>query len=150
MHSQEHPELAPLLIVDDNEAIRDTIRVLLEGAGYTVSEASTGKEALVLLRESSEPYVVLLDDRMPELSGEDVLRAILADRQLRRRHTYILLSGAPHLSRRLRLQRMLQALAIEVVAKPLNIVDLEQVVARAQGRQRNLRSFKLPVLRWSR
>jgi CheY-like chemotaxis protein len=150
MHSQEHAQLAPLLIVDDNEAIRDTIRVLLEGAGYTISEASTGKEALALLRESSEPYVVLLDDRMPELSGEDVLRAILGDRQLRRRHTYILLSGAPHLSRRLRLQRMLQALAIEVVAKPFNIVDLEQAVARAQGRQRNLSSFKLPVLRWSR
>ena len=63
MQSQEHAQLAPLLIVDDDEAIRDTIRVLLEGAGYTVSEASTGKEALVLLRESSEPYVVLLDDR---------------------------------------------------------------------------------------
>ena len=91
---------ASLLIVDDNEAIRESIRLLLEDAGYTILEASNGHDALTVLRESSQPLVVLLDDRMPDLSGEEVLRAVLRDRQLRRHHTFILLSAAPHLSRR--------------------------------------------------
>jgi sigma-B regulation protein RsbU (phosphoserine phosphatase) len=136
---------ASLLIVDDNEAIRESIRLLLEDAGYTILEASNGHDALTVLRESSQPLVVLLDDRMPDLSGEEVLRAVLRDRQLRRRHTFILLSAAPHLSRRLRLQRMLQALAIEVVPKPFDVADLEEAVVRAQTRQHHLRSFRLPV-----
>jgi CheY-like chemotaxis protein len=142
--------LAPLLIVDDNEAIRESIRLLLEDAGYTILEASNGNDALTVLRESSQPLVVLLDDRMPDLGGEEVLRAVLRDRQLRRRHTFILLSGQPHLSRRLRLQRLLQALAIEVVSKPFDVADLDEAVVRAQTRQHNLRAFRLPVPRWSR
>jgi CheY-like chemotaxis protein len=136
--------------VDDNEGTREVIRILFEDAGYTIFEANNGQEALVLLRESSEPLVVLLDVRMPEVTGEEVLRTILRDRKLRRRHTFILLSGAPHLSRRLRLQRMLRALAIEVVTKPFNIAALEQAIARAQQRQHGLNPLRLPVPRWSR
>jgi CheY-like chemotaxis protein len=150
MHLGNQSQLSQLLIVDDNEAIRDSIRILFEGSGYTILEADNGNDALALLRESSQPLVVLLDDRMPDLSGEEVLRAVLRDRQMRRRHTFILLSGLPHLSRRLRLQRMLQALAIEVVTKPFDIADLEEAVVRAQTRQHHLRSFRLPVPRWSR
>jgi CheY-like chemotaxis protein len=150
MQQGDQSQPAQLLIVDDNEAIRDSIRILFEGSGYTTLEANNGNNALALLRGSSQPLVVLLDDRMPDLSGEDVLRAVLRDRRLRRRHTFILLSGGPHLSRRLRLQRMLQALAIDVVAKPFDVADLEEAVVRAQTRQHRLRSLRLPVPRWSR
>jgi two-component system sensor histidine kinase/response regulator len=150
MLPREQSHLSPLLIVDDNEGTREVIRILFEDAGYTTIEATNGQEALVVLRESSEPLVVLLDIRMPEVSGEEVLRTILRDRRLRRRHTFILVSGVPHLSRSLRLQRMLRALAVEVVTKPFNVAALEQAIARAQQRQRGLSPFKLPVLRWSR
>jgi CheY-like chemotaxis protein len=150
MRPSEQSQLSPLLIVDDNEGIRASIRILFEDAGYTIFEASNGNEALVLLRESAEPLVVLLDVRMPELTGEELLRTILRDRQLRRRHTFILLSGVPHLSRSLRLQRMLRALAVEVVTKPFNIPALEQAIVRAQQRQHGVPSFKLPIPRWSR
>jgi CheY-like chemotaxis protein len=149
MLPREQSHLSPLLIVDDNEGTREVIRILFEDAGYTTIEATNGQEALVLLRESSEPLVVLLDIRMPEVSGEEVLRTILRDRRLRRRHTFILVSGVPHLSRSLRLQRMLRALAVEVVTKPFNVAALEQAIARAQQRQRGLSPFKLPVPRWS-
>ena len=127
--------LAPVLIVDDNEAIRGTIQLLLEEEGYSTLEARNGTDTLVLLRESPEPLVVLLDARMPELSGEEVLRTVLGDRQLRRRHTFILLSALlPSLSS-LRMQRLLRALAVEVVTKPFDVADLEQAVVRAQQRQ---------------
>jgi CheY-like chemotaxis protein len=131
----------PLLIVDDDAPTREAMRIILEDdAGYSVIEASNGIDALVLLRESSAPLVVLLDVLMPQLGGEEVLRAVLRDRHLRRRHTFILVSALAHLSRRLRLQRLLRALAIEVVTKPFDIADLEQAVARAQMRQ-SRRSF---------
>ena len=130
----------PLLIVEDDEATRETMRIVCEDAGYAVIEASNGNDALVMLRESSEPLVVLLDVLMPQLSGEEVLRAVLRDRHLRRRHTFVLVSAVAHLSRRLRLQRLLRALAIEVVTKPFDMADLEQAVARAQMRQ-SRRSF---------
>jgi CheY-like chemotaxis protein len=150
MRPSEQSHLSPLLIVDDNEGIRASIRILFEEAGYTIIEATNGNEALVLLRESAEPLVVLLDVRMPEPTGEEVLRTILRDRALRRRHTFILLSGVPHLSRSLRLQRMLRALAVEVVTKPFNIAALEQAIVRAQKRQHGQSSFKWPKPRWSR
>jgi CheY-like chemotaxis protein len=150
MPSREQLQLSPLLIVDDDGAVRGVIHALFEDVGYTIIEARNGQEALALLRQSAEPYVVLLDDRMPELTGEEVLRLILQDRRLRRQHTFILMSGFPHLSRRLRLQRMVRALAIEVVPKPFNIDDMEEAVLRAQARQRSLRSFRLPFRRRSR
>jgi len=149
MPRREQFHLSPLLIVDDDEAIRGVMHELFADAGYTISEARNGLEALVLLRQSAEPYVVLLDDRMPELSGEEVLRMIIRDRRLRRRHTFILMSGLSHLSRKLRLQRILQALAVEVVAKPFDIGHMEEAVARAQARQRSLHSFRLPLTRTS-
>jgi CheY-like chemotaxis protein len=145
MPPREQVHLSPLLIAEDDPAIRELVHELFADAGYTIIDASDGQEALVLLRLSAEPYVVLLDDRMPELSGEEVLRLILQDRRLRRRHSFILMSGSPHLSRKLRLQRMLRALAIEVVPKPFNIDDLEKAVVRAQARQHSLHSFSLPV-----
>jgi CheY-like chemotaxis protein len=143
MWPQDQSPSTPLLIVDDDAAIRNVIRLIFEDGGYTITEASTGYDALALLRERSEPHVVLLDDRMPELGGEDVLRLIMRDRELRRRHTFILVSGTPRLSRRLRLQRMLRALAIEVIPKPFDVTELEEAVARAQARQHSRFSFSL-------
>jgi CheY-like chemotaxis protein len=150
MQPEDQSKPAPLLLVDDNEATRETIRILFEDAGYPIMEASNGQEALVLLQQSAESLVVLLDVKMPELTGEELLRAIFRDRQLRRRHTFILLSGSPHLSQRLRLQRMLRALAVEVVTKPFDLAALEGAIMRAQQRQQQLRSFPLPLPRWSR
>ena len=149
MQPTKWPRLrVPLLIVDDDEPTRETIRIMFEDAGYTVIEATNGADALVLLRESSEPLIVLLDVLMPQLNGEEVLRAILRDRRLRRRHTFILVSALAHLSRRLRLQRLLHALAIEVITKPFNVADLEQAVARAEKRQHSQLSFRLASPRW--
>jgi len=146
MQPEERSQLrAPLLIVDDDEPTRETMRIMFGDAGYTVIEATNGMDALVLLRQSSEPLIVLLDVLMPELSGEEVLRAILQERRLRRRHTFIVVSAFPHLSRRLRLQRLLHALAIEVVTKPFNVADLEAAVARAQQHQHSQLSLMWSV-----
>lgn len=123
-----HPSL---LIVDDEPAIQETLQVIFEDAGYPIREASNGEEALHILRASQEQFIILLDNAMPMLDGEGLLRAILRDRHLRRRHAIILVSAVPHLSRRLRLQRLLHSLSIETITKPFNIIDLEHAVERA-------------------
>lgn len=61
-----------ILVVDDERAIQRFLRPALEGAGYAVVEAGTGKSALDLA-VSRKPDVVLLDLTLPDMDGLDVL-----------------------------------------------------------------------------
>ncbi|MFI4878433.1 MAG: response regulator, partial [Steroidobacterales bacterium] len=59
------PQRRPVLVVDDDQDIRNVLRDLLSDEGYQVSLASDGAEGLRLLASASEPLVVLLDLMMP-------------------------------------------------------------------------------------
>jgi response regulator RpfG family c-di-GMP phosphodiesterase len=62
-----------ILVVDDEDFLRSIVRERLQIAGYSVEEASNGKEALAMLARSS-PYDVLLTDiRMPFIDGVTLL-----------------------------------------------------------------------------
>src|SRR6185295_15505731 len=64
-----------VFIVDDEKNIRRTVRLVLEGEGFTVEEAASGEEALARLPEV-DADIVLLDVQLPGLSGHDVLEAM--------------------------------------------------------------------------
>jgi len=64
-----------VLIVEDEEAIRQTLRYNLTREGYVVSEAGTGSEALASARRE-RPDVILLDVMLPEMSGLEVCRVL--------------------------------------------------------------------------
>jgi excisionase family DNA binding protein len=68
-----------VLIVDDDDKLREFVRVNLEMEGYTVREAASAREGLDALEEQS-PDLVLLDVMMPEMDGWEMLR------QLHERH----------------------------------------------------------------
>jgi CheY-like chemotaxis protein len=68
-----------VLVVDDEEPIRNAVRYTLQEAGYTVLEAPDGCVGLDLLRASDAPLVILLDLMMPGMSGIELLRAVAAD-----------------------------------------------------------------------
>ena len=69
-----------ILVVDDQREILDVTATVLSGAGYEVSTASSGDEALTQVgRESFD--LVLLDINMPEMDGWETLRLIRADEQ---------------------------------------------------------------------
>jgi len=63
---------AHLLIVDDEEAIRQTLRMFIEDEGYQTLEAVDGVAALAVARASADALVVLLDYMMPRLDGPGV------------------------------------------------------------------------------
>jgi two-component system, OmpR family, response regulator RegX3 len=67
-----------ILVVEDEEALADTIRYGLEREGFEVSIAPDGRMALERFR-ADRPGLVILDLMLPELSGLDVCRAIRAE-----------------------------------------------------------------------
>jgi len=65
---------ASVLIVDDEAAIRESLRMILEYEGYRVDEAGGGSQALAKVAERL-PDAVILDIKMPEMDGLELLRA---------------------------------------------------------------------------
>jgi CheY-like chemotaxis protein len=66
---------ASVLVVDDELGMRETVAEILEGAGYEVTMASSGEDALSRMRQH-EFDVVLMDIRMPGRDGISVLQEI--------------------------------------------------------------------------
>jgi DNA-binding NarL/FixJ family response regulator len=67
----------PVLIVDDDGALRALVRELLEAEGYSTREAASGAGALASAAEQL-PALVVLDVAMPSLSGYEVCRLLRA------------------------------------------------------------------------
>ncbi len=67
-----------IFVVDDDEGVRRLLRQVLSTAGYTIEEFGTAEAALDQIRQEP-PDLVLLDLRLPDGSGHDVLEAIRAD-----------------------------------------------------------------------
>lgn len=61
-----------VLVVEDHSSVRALLRVILEGEGYRVVEASDGHEALEVA-EARTPDLIMLDLMMPEFDGERVI-----------------------------------------------------------------------------
>jgi CheY-like chemotaxis protein len=121
-----------VLIVDDEDVVRWSVRLALEDVGYTVREARDGREGVADLYFSREPLVVVLDLRMPTITGADMLRVVAAEPELAARHTYIVLTAQPDALARLtqtdpQLADLNARLSIPVVAKPF---EMEQLLAQ--------------------
>ena len=67
-----------VLVADDKASSRELVRTLLETAGYLVSEAVNGREAVDVARHR-EPDLILLDLQMPVLDGYGALHELRAD-----------------------------------------------------------------------
>lgn len=67
--------MATVLVVDDEAPLRELIRAYLEREGYSVREATNGKEALASVA-NEQPDVMVLDLMIPEIDGIEVCRRI--------------------------------------------------------------------------
>jgi PAS domain S-box-containing protein len=74
--------LGSILVVDDDDALREEFVISLRDAGYEVHESATGLRGLHLARTRA-PDLVLLDVRLPDANGMDICREIKTDPALR-------------------------------------------------------------------
>jgi DNA-binding response OmpR family regulator len=111
--------MAKILIAEDERDIRDLITFTLQFAGYDVIAASNGEEALKLARETI-PDLVLMDVRMPRMTGYEACAAMKADPNLVD-VPVIFLSAKGQDSE---VQSGLQAGAIEYLLKPFAPAEL--------------------------
>jgi two-component system response regulator MprA len=129
-----------ILVVDDERAVRDSLRRALELQGYEVELASGGAEALELLSENGQPDVIVLDILMPGVDGLEVCR------QLRRRGSgvpVLMLTARDAVGDRV---EGLDAGADDYVVKPF---ALEELLARIRALLRRTLPAADGVLRYA-
>ena len=119
--------MADILVVDDDDVIRETLCELLSADHYCLT-ADTAERALALL-EARRFDVVLTDVSMPGLSGMELLDKVL---QLYPGTAVIMISG---LSNEEQAQRLLARGAFDYLLKPFRLEVVEESVNRALGLQ---------------
>ena len=112
--------MAKILVVDDEEAMRDVARIALELGGHDVHEAESGEAALHALRTAGPFDAVVCDVVMPEMSGLELCRRIRRDSALSHL-AVVCLSGAQGEAERL---QGLEAGADDYMGKPFSLQEL--------------------------
>jgi two-component system, OmpR family, response regulator CpxR len=64
----------PVLVVDDDADTREVLEELLRAEGFYIATATNGFEAIQVALTSPKPCVIILDERMPLMSGLEFLR----------------------------------------------------------------------------
>ncbi len=73
---------APILVVDDDQDIRETLSLVLELNGYEVIAGVDGLDALDKVRKGPRPAAILVDIMMPRMNGIDFVKALRRDAAL--------------------------------------------------------------------
>jgi len=116
-----------VLLVEDNDTVREVIRVLLVGMGCLVDVVGDGEQAVAAVgRESYD--VVLMDIQMPIMSGLEATEKMRSMKELRKRPYIIALTGHALPEHRM---RCLEAGMDDYLAKPIRFKDLKAAVLKA-------------------
>ena len=91
--------MSPVLVVEDNEEVREVLVEILRGEGAEVTAAGDGAEGWERLRASPRPCLVLLDLKMPVMDGLEFLQLRNRDPELAK-IPVIMLSGTSDLAGR--------------------------------------------------
>ena len=128
-HVFEHADV-PILLVEDDQDIRETLRMALEDEGYVVYEAEDGLEALSMLRSSQTPLIVALDLRLPRLNGDALLLHVSKREHLPAHHCFLLVTANRETLSSASL-RLLERMQVRIITKPFDLDDLLSLVANA-------------------
>lgn len=123
----------PVLVIEDDVATLDFLCDLLGEEGYSVVAAAEGATGLEVLRTSQNRLIVVVDHRLPDMLGMDILRVVATSPHLRQTHAYVMVTAdAQRFS--VSDQAIQQELHTPVIAKPFDIAVFLDAVAQAQLR----------------
>lgn len=116
--------MATILIIDDEEGLRDVARKALERAGHHVLEAADGRAAILVLGKAA-PDLIITDILMPEQEGLQTIREI---RKRRLRTPILAVSGGGRTARLDFLDIATELGADRTLAKPFRVGELLEAV----------------------
>lgn len=128
------------IILDDDDGIRETLRILLEDEGYTVAAFAYGGDALAYLQGQTTPHLVLTDYLMPGMSGAEFLHeALIACQSIP--HVYIMLAARSRFALPGDAQKVLAQWHIPFVKKPY---ELDALLATIDASKPNALDSSIP------
>lgn len=110
-----------ILVVDDDESIRETLQMALELENYSTALAADGAEALSWLQEHPSPRLILLDLMMPVMDGWQLFDRLRQDERLARIPVVVITAFGRDLG---------SVGQLPVLKKPIDLRDLHQAVER--------------------
>lgn len=124
-----------ILLVDDEEGIRKVLKITLESAGYKVLTAPDGETGLdIFVREA--PDLVITDIKMPGIDGIELLKRI---KHLNPETEVIMITGHGDMDLAV---KSLQYEAADFITKPIDSLDLESAIQKAEDRMAISRNIK--------
>lgn len=125
---------ARILVVDDDENIRKTMKAILEDEGYLVDLAGTGKEAIQKTYEKIYD-IALLDIRLPDMEGVELLEKMKDNVPKTRK---IMVTGYPSMQNAI---SSLNKQADAYLLKPVDVEKILQTIKEQLQAQENERKF---------
>lgn len=138
------PENRPILIVEDEDLIRDTYARRLEHEGFQVSQAATGRDALRCARQSP-PQLILLDVMLPDLSGLEVLKSLRADRRFLTTPVVLFTNLSQHMDKHMAARLGATDYLVKSEVAPADVVARVRQLLDAAPGLRPIASFSLAV-----
>ncbi|MGB5424577.1 MAG: response regulator, partial [Desulfobacterales bacterium] len=135
--TKEEGKKWPILLVDDEEDIRDVLSVSITDMGYTVHEAETGEQAIDIFRQI-DPPIVMTDIKMPGMDGIELLQKIKRENP---ETEVVMITGHGDMDLAI---KSLKFEATDFITKPINVEALEIALKRVQDKivmKRQLKTY---------
>ena len=114
-----------ILLVEDNNDVRELLALFMKRLGYKVFEATTGVEAIDLA-STVQPDLIMMDLRLPEMNGAEATAHLKANPSTRDVPLLVVTASGSSTDRR----RALDAGAAEILLKPIDVTTLSNVLRR--------------------
>ena len=134
---------ARILIVDDDEAIRELLKEFFQGLGYEMSTAVNGSEALTVISQHDSDCIIS-DYVMPDMNGLELLERL---REQGKEVPFLMITGYPTIEIAV---EVMKRGAYDYITKPLQLEDVRIKVERAlhtKGLEKSLK--KLSGIAWA-
>jgi signal transduction histidine kinase len=126
-----------ILVIEDDQAIRETIRDILEVKKYVVDVASNGKEGLALIIKNN-PSLVICDINMPIMNGFDLLESLNVSEEISIVPPFVFLTARSNNSD---IRKGMELGADDYLLKPFNNSDLLAIVTTKINKRRKIQQF---------